>query len=445
MLQLERLFNKCSTFGCQFSKRNYRVIKVFKFGGASVKDACAVRNMSDILRAYESDNLIVVVSAMGKTTNALEKILRLSRESSAEASHVFGQLVSYHKVIAGELFRDAPNTAAPEMAKLWRELWDKFQLTHLSYDEHYDQTVSYGEIISTTIISHYFQKIGMEHHHADARKLIVTNHRFRSADPDWEITTEKVNTLFEQTSEKILLTQGFIGGTSDRKTTTLGREGSDFTAAILAWCLNAGEVVIWKDVPGLLNADPKRFPEARKIEKISYSEAIELAYYGATVIHPKTIKPLENKNIPLKVQSFVNPLDKPSLITSDRSADGAMSSFIVKDNQMLMTLRPRDFSLMNEWHLHHLFGVFNQLGINIHVMQASARSLSICFDFEEQRPDRIFEQLGNHYEIRYNTSLTLFTIRHYDAELADEFSKKGEVLLEQRSRTTLQLVMRITS
>ena len=421
------------------------MVKVFKFGGASVKDACAVRNMSDILRAYDSDNLVIVVSAMGKTTNALEKVLRLCRETSAEASLIFDQLVNYHKTIVGELFRDAPNSAAAELGRLWRELWDKLQMTHLSYDEHYDQTVSYGELISTTIISHYFRKIGLEHHHADARKLITTNNRFRKADPDWEATSANVTRLFEQLGANILLTQGFIGGTIDKRITTLGREGSDFTAAILGRCLNAAEVVIWKDVPGLLNADPKRFPNAIKINQISYSEAIELAYYGATVIHPKTIKPLENKQIPLKVQSFVNPLDPPTLITSDRSADGAMPCFIVKDNQILMSLRPRDFSLMNEWHLHQLFGVFNQLGINIHVMQASARSLSICFDFEEQRPEKVFEQLGNNYEIRYNTSLTLFTIRHYTGELAEEFTKKGEVLLEQRSRTTLQLVMRLTS
>ena len=421
------------------------VLKVFKFGGASVKDACAVRNMADILRAYDQDELIVVVSAMGKTTNALEKILRLSRASMPEASNVFEQLIGYHKVIAGELFKGGPNTAAPDLNKLWNELWEKLCMTHLPYDEHYDQTVSYGELISTTIISHYFNKIGLAHHHADARKLIITNDRFRAADPDWEATAVNVKQLYAESDKKMLLTQGFIGGTTGRKTTTLGREGSDYTAAILAWCLNAKEVVIWKDVPGLLNADPKRFPNATKLNHISYSEAIELAYYGATIIHPKTIKPLENRQIPLKVQSFVNPLDPPSLIDDDRSADGVLPCFIVKDNQMLMSLRPRDFSLMNEWHLHQLFGVFNQLGLNVHVMQASARSLSICFDHEDQKTGKVIQMLGEGYEIRYNAALTLFTIRHFNEQLAEEFGKKGEVLLEQRSRTTLQLVMRVTN
>lgn len=401
--------------------------------------------MSDIIRAHENDKLVVVVSAMGKTTNALEKMLRLSRDASADASLVFEQLINYHKTITDELFKGAQNTASAELTRLWRELWEKLQLTHLPFDEHYDQTVSHGELISTTIISHYFRKIGLNHEHVDARRLVITNKRFRAAEPDWEKTKENVNAIQAQNNTGILLTQGFIGGTPDKLTTTLGREGSDFTAAIMAWCLDASEVVIWKDVPGLLNADPKRFSGARKIEKISYSEAIELAYYGATVIHPKTIKPLENKHIPLKVQSFVNPLEPPSIITSDRSADGAMPCFIVKDNQLLMSLRPRDFSLMNEWHLHRLFGVFNQLGINIHVMQVSARSLTICFDFDDQRPQRIFELLGGEYEIRYNQGLTLFTIRHYNDQLADEFSSKGQVLLEQRSRTTLQLVVRITS
>jgi aspartate kinase len=421
------------------------VLKVFKFGGASVKDACSVRNMGDILRAYENDDLVVVVSAMGKTTNTLEKILRLSRAASTEATNVYEQLVGYHRIIVGELFKDAPNTPAPELTKLWQELWDKLQMTHLAYDEHYDQTVSYGELISTTIISHYLRKIGIEHQHVDVRKLITTNNKFRAAEPEWELTAANVKLAFTQSAQRIMLTQGFIGATSNRRTTTLGREGSDFTAAILAWSLDAAEVVIWKDVPGLLNADPKRFPQAEKLNKISYSEAIELAYYGATVIHPKTIKPLENKRIPLKVQSFVNPLDPPSIISGDRSEDGALPCFIVKENQIMISLRPRDFSLLNEWHLHYLFGVFDQIGMNIHVMQVSARSLTVCLDFEERLPEIIIQMIGSNYEIRYNTALTLFTIRHYTEQIALDFAKKGEVLLEQRSRTTLQLVVRVSS
>ncbi|MBK9292303.1 MAG: aspartate kinase [Bacteroidetes bacterium] len=421
------------------------MIKVFKFGGASVKDACAVRNMTDILSANTNHRLIVVVSAMGKTTNALEKILRLAREGSPDTSQVFEQLTNYHKVIAGELFRGATNTASAALSRLWNELWDKLQLIHLPYDTHYDLTVSYGELISTTIISHYLHHIGIAHKHADARKLIITNGRFRAAEPDWDATSAKVREAFESAGDQLLLVQGFIGATPDRQPTTLGREGSDFTAAILGWCVDADEVVIWKDVPGLLNADPKRFPEARKLEKISYSEAIELAYYGATVIHPKTIKPLENKQIPLKVQSFVNPLDPPSLISADRTSDGAMPCFIVKENQILMSIRPRDFSLMNEWHLHQLFGTFHQLGININVMQTSARSLTVCLDTDLLKTGDLFRLLGPTYEIRYNEGLTLFTIRHYNEQLAVEFSHKGQVLLEQRSRATLQLVMRVNS
>lgn len=421
------------------------MIKVFKFGGASVKDACAVRNMADILTLYEGQKLVVVVSAMGKTTNALEKLLHLSREMSPDTSRVFDQLVGYHEHIANELFKDSINPAAAELANLWLQLQEKLRMTHLPYDEHYDLTVSYGELISTTIISHYLTKIGIRNYHVDARELIVTNDRFRSADPDWAITSHRVLNAFEAAGEKLLLTQGFIGATLQRYPTTLGREGSDYTAAIIAWCLDAAEVVIWKDVPGLLNADPKRFGHAEKLSRISYSEAIELAYYGATVIHPKTIKPLENKHIPLKVQSFINPHEPPSIIAADRSADGAIPCFIVKENQMLMSLRPRDFSLMNEWHMHHLFGLFNQMRISIHVMQASARSLTVCFDFEQHFPEQLILQFGGAYEIRYNTPLTLFTIRHYNEQLAAEFSKKGEVLLEQRSRTTLQLVVRITN
>ncbi|MDO8896339.1 MAG: aspartate kinase, partial [Bacteroidales bacterium] len=282
------------------------MFKVFKFGGASVKDAAAIKNLKKILSKPSDERLVIVVSAMGKTTNALEKILEAARNHSSDFMPLFDALKVFHYHICNELFETPPLSLFSQLEDIFQKLYFQLSISpdSIPYDEHYDQTVSFGELLATKIVSHYLIQENLSLKLVDARACLITDNCYRAASINWAQTCDAISTLKEQTTEKMILTQGFIGIANNGRTTTLGREGSDFSAAIFAHCLNASEVVIWKDVPGLLNGDPKRFSVTQKIDHISYSEAIELAFYGATVIHPKTIKPLQNKSIPLKVQSF---------------------------------------------------------------------------------------------------------------------------------------------
>lgn len=420
------------------------MFKVFKFGGASVKDASAVRNLKDILFETTSERLVIVVSAMGKTTNALEKILDAARNQSQDFSQLFESLKKYHYEISKQLFETPQPDLEKQIEELFTELHDAFLLAAdtISFDEHYDKTVSFGELLATKIVSHYLVHEGLSLKFADARLLVLTDQNYRAASIKWQETCIAVSALKNQISERMILTQGFIGRNAEGKTTTLGREGSDFTAAIFAYCLDAKEVVIWKDVPGLLNCDPKRFAETQKIDHISYSEAIELAFYGATVIHPKTIKPLQNKGIPLKIQSFNNPKLTPSLIDNNPDSDNKVPSFIIKDNQMLISLSPRDFSFMSESKLQEAFGLFHELRIHANLIQTSAISLSICVDENKERLESVLDSFRETYVVKYNTGLEMLTIRHYTDELAKDASTGREIFLEQRSRVTLQFVMK---
>ena len=419
--------------------------KVFKFGGASVKNADAVKNLLQILLRFTDDRLVLVFSAMGKTTNALEKLLHASRAEQKELKNaLLEQVKAFHFDIAAELFPS--ETLKPLILKLeflFEQLNTDLKQITLDYNQHYDATVGYGELFSTEIISYYLMQNGLSAKLIDAREIILTDTCYRAANVNWEKSCESIQKLAAANSDShFLITQGFIGGTLTHETTTLGREGSDYTAAIIAYCLGATEVTIWKDVPGLLNADPKRLTHTKKIDHISYAEAIELAYYGATVIHPKTIKPLQNGKIRLKVQSFLNPDLAPSLIDYDDESIRPVPSFIIKEQQILMSISARDFSLMNEDILHKLFGYFVETRIHINVMQTSALSLSICFDEDSQKLESLINGLEAEFSIRYNSQLTLFTIRHYNQKLADAITSKHEILLEQRSRTTLQLVVK---
>jgi aspartate kinase len=420
------------------------MFKVFKFGGASVKDAAAIKNLKRILSEPSDERLVIVVSAMGKTTNALEKILEASRKQSPEFTSLFEALKVFHYQICNELFADLHVSLTAQLETLFQEL--HFQLSvspdSIPYDEHYDQTVSFGELLATKIVSYYLIQEKLSLKQIDARAYLITDHCYRAASISWPQTCSAISTLKGQTTEKMILTQGFIGKAENGKTTTLGREGSDFSAAIFAHCLDASEVVIWKDVPGLLNGDPKRFLETQKIDHISYSEAIELAFYGATVIHPKTIKPLQNKGIPLKVQSFNDPKLSPTLIDNNPDYDNVVPSFIIKDNQMLISISPRDFSFMSESNLQEAFGIFHHLRIHANLIQASAISLSICIDENSERLEALLKSFREKYAIKYNSGLEMLTIRHYNEKLAAEVSKRREILLEQRSRITLQFVMK---
>ena len=420
--------------------------KIYKFGGASVKDAAAVRNLAEIVKQHLKDDILLVVSAMGKTTNKLEKALANFRDHDGKLGFdVLNEVVSYHSGIIDELFGDKADPAFVEdISSLFIELYDKLQQTECDYDYQYDQTVCYGEIISTTIINEYLNTHDIPCKWIDARQYVVTEGCHRAASPDWDETRLRISKLNDDHIRGIVcLTQGFIGGTLDGKTsTTLGREGSDYTAAIFANCLDAEEVTIWKDVAGLLNADPKRFADTVKIPHIHYSEAIELAFYGASIIHPKTIKPLQNKGIVLKVQSFVDPSLPPTLIDGEhRSDDDDIPSYIVKDNQTLVSLSPRDFSFMNEHNLKTVFTVCDDLAIHTNMIQTSALMLSFCFDGDANKLKHLRAQLKDSFSIKYNEGLQLFTVRHYGKDADLSFIDGRRILVQQQSRLTMQYVV----
>jgi aspartate kinase len=426
------------------------MLKVFKFGGASVKDADSVRNVATILKNHSPKKLVVIISAMGKTTNALEKVLNAWYESD-ERLHLYIQdVISYHQGIITALFPDKMHPVYFKTDLLFGELEGHLNTPPmLNYDFDYDQVVSFGELISTTIISEFLISEGYNCRWFDVRELINTDNTWREGKVNWETTEtqimEQVSGFFNKAEGKpaIALTQGFLGATADGATTTLGREGSDYTAAIFAYALKAEEMVIWKDVPGLLNADPKYFSVTEKLASISYREAIELSYYGATVIHPKTIKPLQNKDIPLRIKSFVDPVSEGSLIHQNTSADSLIPSFIFKVNQVLISISPLDFSFIDEQSLSEILAVFAANSIHISLMQNSAISFSVCVDNNERRLAHLFEALGKSYKVRYNTGLELITIRHYDQATIDRVLEDGKtVLLEMRSRLTAQFVVR---
>ena len=423
-------------------------MKVFKFGGASVKDTDAVRNVAKILRNYSHDNLVVVVSAMGKTTNALEKVVAAWHTKSPELSGHLLEVVNYHKTLADELFPDSNHPIHSELGTLFGQLEAILDNNCPdNFDHAYDMVVSFGELFSTTIVHQFLQGAGLNSNFYDARNLIRTDDTYREGKVDWAETAILVNKsllpLLALPQKQIAITQGFIAGTPEGETTTLGREGSDYSAAIFAFILGAEEMIIWKDVPGLLNADPKYFSITERLANISYREAIELSYYGATIIHPKTIKPLQNKDIPLRVKSFVNPEGEGSLIYHDTSSDNLIPSFIFKVNQTLISISPRDFSFIDELNLSEILGIFARLNIHIHMMQNSALSFSVCIDTNELRLRQLFAELVHKFKIRYNTGLELITILHYDQSTIDRILQDNKtVLLEMRSRLTAQLVVR---
>ena len=413
-----------------------------------MKDADAVRNLTDIVGQHKDEDILLVVSAMGKTTNMLEKVLANFREQDGKLGmDALHEVIAYHDGIIQGLFNNNTDPKFDEnIAGLFIELWEKLQKTDTPYDYQYDQTVCYGELISTSIIHEYLSKRDIPTRWLDARQYVIAEDEthYRAANPDWDETRLRISKLNDEHIRGLVcLTQGFIGGTADGKhSVTLGREGSDFTAAIFANCLDAEEVTIWKDVDGLLNADPKRFADTIKIPHIPYSEAIELAFYGATIIHPKTIKPLQNKGITLKVQSFLNPEHEPTVINgTSRKNDESIPSYIVKDNQMLVSISPRDYSFMDERNLKTIFTVCVELNIHANMIQTSALMLSFCFDSDKTKLKQLMACLQDDFSIKYNDGLQLFTIRHYQDGLENDFIKGRKTLVKQSSRSTIQFVL----
>jgi len=419
---------------------------IFKFGGASVKDAEGVKNLSRILSMFKDEKLVVVISAMGKTTNALEKVANAYYERDEKIHEYLDEVKSFHtKIIADLKFKDEARILQKVDAVFVEMEWAIEEETARSkgYSFSYDQLVSQGEILSTKIISRWLNENGLKNQWLDIRDCLMTDNTYRDAKILWDETEQfaKEKIVEQLNGNNIILTQGFIGATSENFTTTLGREGSDYTAAILAHVLDAKEVVVWKDVPGILSADPKYYEDAVKLQEVSYHDAIELTYYGASVIHPKTIKPLENKNIPLRVCSFKAPEEKGTLIGNFTETRPKVPCFIFKTEQILISISAEDFSFIAEENLSDIFSVFSKHAVKINLMQNSAISFSVCMDNDRFKIPALLNELKNKFKVLYNEGLRLVTVRHYYPATIEKLTSGKTILLEQLSRHTAQLVI----
>lgn len=414
-------------------------MKVYKFGGASIKSASAIKNMSGIIKANPYNKLLVVVSAMGKTTNALESLLELKRTGKSYNEQL-NELKQYHLNIINELFeKDHPIYS--KIDQLFHELEANLNQEY-SYSIHYDQVVSYGEILSSHIIQNYLILDFPSALWIDARKYIITDDTFREGKINWDKTFQNIkNEIPGILNEHVIITQGFIGAYQNL-TTTLGREGSDFSAAIFASGLKAESVTIWKDVPGILNADPNRVKDAKLFDALSYQEAAEMTYYGATVIHPKTIKPLANRNIPLLVKSFFNPEAKGTVIQSE-SMDNLPPAVIIKERQSLISMKVKDFTFINEENLKLIFHELAMLNVKINMMQNSAITFSICVDHDENKIQQLIEHLQEHFIVQVRHGLQLVTIKNYTKAALQQNINEDTVALEQRTGNNYQALIAV--
>ena len=414
-------------------------MKIYKFGGASVKDANGVRNLCEIVKQSD-EQLVVVISAMGKMTNALELVVNSFFNHKADVEQHIQTVIDYHEAIIADLFGNQRDTIDTLIADLYSQLEEIIsQRPSLSYDYEYDRIVSFGELISTTIVATYLCHIGLAAEWVDVRKCIITDANHRDANVDMEVSLNLCREAF--LDKQLTVTQGFLAGTKTNQTTTLGREGSDYTAAIIANLLDAESVTIWKDVPGVMNADPKLYENVQIIPVLSYKEAIELSYCGASVIHPKTVKPLQNKRIPLHVKSFVHPDEPGSVITNYTERLDLPPIYINKRNQVLLSLTPRDFSFIAEERLSKIFGVLASYRLKSSLVQTAAISFSLCVDYNEVNFQRMIDELKDEYEVLYNTDVELITIRHYTKEIVDKLVGERLVFVEQRNRVTARFVV----
>ncbi|MBN2274612.1 MAG: aspartate kinase [Bacteroidales bacterium] len=417
-------------------------MKIFKFGGASVKNAEAVRNIGHILGKYK-EPIIVVISAMGKTTNALERVVEAYfKGDKAKARAELDQIKNYHLSIVKDLNFDPDHALMTELSAIFKGLYSTVEEGPSSfYNMEYDQVVSWGEILSTIIVSNYLNLTGVINEWVDIRQYLKTDSTYREGRVDWKLTAHLVRERFCINDNELYITQGFLGSTVNNHTTTLGREGSDYTAAILAHILEAESVTVWKDVPGVLNADPKWFDNTVKIDKISYMDAIELAYYGASVIHPKTIQPLQKKRIRLFVKSFMNP-DEPGTVIGDENYDHLIPSFIFKMDQVLIHIHPVDFSFIGEDNMEKIFRCFAGYGLKINLMQNSAISFDICVNNDQSRIPDILADLQKDFRVRCTSNLELITIRYYDNATINRVLVNKELMLTQRTKSIIQMVVR---
>ncbi len=417
-------------------------MKVYKFGGASIKDAAGIKNLLEIV-SKENSELVIVVSASGKTTNALEGILNAWFADDPGYINLLDTLLAYHfDILNGLMFE--PESDAVGLVYVTIETLKEYLLEAKKeqYDFEYDQVIPFGELLSATIVYEYLKTRLKSIEFVDIRDCIKTDNKYRDANIQWEDSTIRTNTIFNFLNTKNYITQGFIGGTVDGDSTTLGREGSDYTAALLANMLNAESVTVWKDVPGILNADPVWMDETHLLEEMSYREAVEMTFSGAKVIHPKTIKPLHNKKIPLYVKSFINPQAGGTVIKSDAYIKKVFPVFIKKEDQILITILPRDFSFIMDENLSRIFDVFMEHGIKVNLVEASAVSIDVCVDDERRRIDILIEDMSTEFAIVYNENVEMLTVRHYTPAAVNKITVGREILLEQRTRSTVRFVVR---
>jgi len=416
-------------------------MKVLKFGGASVKDAAGVKNLVHVLNTVGTQDTLVVVSAMGKTTNALERIIEVYFEDKKKVNQEILILKEFHLQIINELFESKTAKVVRAVQEYFDELIDFLKRNKApNYNFVYDQVVSYGELLSTTIIHHYFEYQGWKSYWLDARACIKTDDYYRAANLNWEATQQEVQSHVK--GKSLIITQGFIGSSSNNFTTTLGREGSDYSAAIFAYALNAESVTIWKDVPGVLNGDPRVFKETQLLHQISYREAIELAFYGASVIHPKTLQPLQRKEIPLFVKSFENPEATGTAVSKGKTLDPMIPCFIIKKDQVLIRLSSIDFSFIVEENISYIFGLLHEYQMPVELIQNSAISFSVCVNNKYKRLEELVLVLRSRFKVEVKEQVDLFTIRHFDTKALASIRKNGkQILLEQRTEETAQFVM----
>jgi aspartate kinase len=419
-------------------------MQVFKFGGASVKDADAVKNVTTIVQSFATKKLVIIVSAMGKTTNKLEAIIAAcANQNKSLFDQHFKELEDYHNQIVGQLFPEKNEMLNIQLGIYFSEINRMFvQYKSFEHNTFYDKMVAFGELLSTRIVEAHLEKSAVKSAWLDASKVVITDDKFRSATVDMSLTEAKIQEACTVAFRmyNIIVTQGFIGSNMKGIQTTLGREGSDYSGAIFAYCLNASSLTIWKDVEGMYNADPKSFPKAEKLDAISYKDAIELSYYGASVIHPKTIQPLQNKEIPLYVKSFLDPSLPGTAIKKD--AFNTIPCYIIKDKQVLVSLSTKNFSFIAEKNLAEIFDKYDQLDMKINIMQNSAVNFSALFDEKQFQESKVLEAFQSSYAVRYNENVELITIRHYNSAIIEELTAGREILLEQRTRETVRFVVR---